>query len=104
MVAIRRSQSRRTLARLAAQRHGSPAAGPEAPAGSAAYDVLDVIEADEEAGRPATVTSLAATLNIDQPPGDRAEFARLLSRFVESLHGVTDQPGSRAVTAPHGPT
>jgi len=161
MVAIRRSQSRRTLARLAAKRHGSGAAGPEAPAGGAAYDVLDVIEADEEAGRPATVTSVAATLNIDQPrasklvasavaaglvrreadqtdgrrallvrtpagqrvsaqvhafrrqviaealadwpPADRAEFARLLTRFVESLHGVTDRPGSQAVTAPHGP-
>jgi hypothetical protein len=63
MVALRRSQSRRTLARLAARRHGSQADGPAA----AAYDVLDVIEAGEEAGRAATVTSVAAVLNIDQP-------------------------------------
>src|SRR5262249_21208592 len=152
MVALRRSQSRRTLARLAAKRHGSRAAGP-AGAGGAAYDVLDVIEAGEEAGQAATVTSVAAALNIDQPrasklaaaavaaglvrreadqndgrrallvrtpagrrataqvhafrrqivaealadwpPGDRAELARLLSRFVESLYSVTDQPGGQ---------
>jgi hypothetical protein len=67
MVALRRSQSRRTLARLAARRHGSRADGPAAAAGGAACDVLDVIEAGEEAGRAATVTSVAAVLNIDQP-------------------------------------
>ena len=60
MVAIRRSQSRRNLARLAAGRNqaGSPGAGVE---------VLDVIEEAEEAGGAATVTSVAAALNIHQP-------------------------------------
>jgi DNA-binding MarR family transcriptional regulator len=142
MVAIRRSQNRRTLARLATAR-GTGADG----AAGAVADVLDIIEDAEEAGERATVTSVATALNIDQPRAsklvatavtaglvrreadqadgrrallvrtpagrrvsaqahafrqqvfgeamtswpetDRAEFARLLSRFVESLRTVT---------------
>jgi DNA-binding MarR family transcriptional regulator len=142
MVAIRRSQNRRTLARLAAAR-GTGADG----AAGAVADVLDIIEDAEEAGGRATVTSVATALNIDQPRAsklvatavtaglvrreadqadgrrallertptgrrvsaqahafrqqvfgeamtgwpekDRAAFARLLSRFVESLRTVT---------------
>jgi len=151
MVAIRRSQNRRTLARLAAARQGArPGDGRGTAAGGAgraSVDVLDVIEEAEETGGRATVTSVAAALNIDQPrasklvaaavaaglvrreadqadgrrallvrtpagrrlsaqvhafrrqvfgeamagwpAADRAEFARLLSRFVESLAEVT---------------
>jgi DNA-binding MarR family transcriptional regulator len=151
MVAIRRSQNRRTLARLAAARHGGrPGGGRGTAAGGAAgagADVLVIIEEAEEAGGRATVTSAAAALNIDQPrasklvaaavaaglvrreadqadgrrallvrtpagrrlsaqahalrrqvfgeamagwpAADRAEFARLLTRFVESLAEVT---------------
>ena len=152
MVALRRSQSRRTLARLAAARQP---AGPGGDRGTAAAtaasgvgaEVLDAVEEAEEEGRPATVTSVAIALGIDQPrasklvaaavaaglvrreadqadgrrallvrtpagrrlsaevhafrrqvadqamagwpAGDRAEFARLLTRFVESLSAVT---------------
>ena len=151
MVAIRRSQNRRTLARLAAAHQGARPGGGSGTAaeagGGASADVLDVIEEAEEAGGRATVTSVAAALNIDQPrasklvaaavatglvrreadqadgrrallvrtpagrrlsaqahafrqqvfgetmagwpAADRAEFARLLSRFVESLAEVT---------------
>jgi DNA-binding MarR family transcriptional regulator len=151
MVAIRRSQARRTLARLAAARHGAgPGRGHGTAAdgaGGASADVLDIIEEAEETGSPATVTSVAAALDIDQPrasklvaaavaaglvrreadqadgrrallvrtpagrrlsaqahafrrqvfgeamagwpAADRAEFARLLTRFVESLAEVT---------------
>ena len=151
MVAVRRSQNRRTLARLAAARQGvRPGDGGKTvaeAAGGASADVLDIIEEAEEAGGLATVTSVAAALNIDQPrasklvaatvaaglvrreadqadgrrallvrtpagrrlsaqahafrgqvfgeamadwpAADRAEFARLLSRFVESLTEVT---------------
>ena len=151
MVAIRRSQNRRTLARLAAARQGArPGDGRGTAAGGAgraSVDVLDVIEEAEETGGRATVTSVAAALSIDQPrasklvaaavaaglvrreadqadgrrallvrtpagrrlsaqvhafrrqvfgeamagwpAADRAEFARLLSRFVESLAEVT---------------
>jgi DNA-binding MarR family transcriptional regulator len=151
MVAIRRSQNRRTLARLAAARQGArPGGGHRTAAGGAggaSADVLDIIEEAEETGGRATVTSVAAALNIDQPrasklvaaavaaglvrreadqadgrrallvrtpagqqlsaqahafrrqvfgeamagwpAADRAEFARLLGRFVESLAEVT---------------
>jgi DNA-binding MarR family transcriptional regulator len=151
MVAIRRSQARRTLGRLAAARQGAGPGGTHEPAtdsaGRASADVLDIIEEAEEADRRATVTSVAAALNIDQPrasklvaaavtaglvrreadqadgrrallvrtpagrrlsaqahafrrqvfgeamagwpAADRAEFARLLTRFVESLAEVT---------------
>ena len=151
MVAIRRSQARRTLARLATTRQGAGPGGRHGTAtdsaGTASADVLDIIEEAEEAGRRATVTSVAAALNIDQPrasklvaaavaaglvrrqadqadgrrallvrtpagrrlsaqahafrrqvfgeamagwpAADRAEFARLLTRFVESLAEVT---------------
>jgi len=71
MVAIRRSQNRRTLARLAAARQAArPGGGHRTAAdgaGGASADVLDIIEEAEAAGRPATVTSVAAALDIDQP-------------------------------------
>src|SRR5215467_608072 len=147
MVAIRRSQNRRTLAHLAAARQGTRPGTAVDGASGASADVLDIIEEAEEAGRPATVTSVAAALNIDQPrasklvaaavaaglvrreadqadgrrallvrtpagrrlsaqahafrrqifgeamadwpAADRAEFARLLTRFVESLGTMT---------------
>jgi DNA-binding MarR family transcriptional regulator len=151
MVAIRRSQNRRTLARLVAAHQGATPGGGRGTAadgaGRAVADVLDVIEEAEETGGRATVTSVAAALSIDQPrasklvaaaveaglvrreadqadgrrallvrtpagrrlsaevhafrrqvfgqamadwpAGDRAEFARLLARFVESLATVT---------------
>jgi DNA-binding MarR family transcriptional regulator len=158
MVAIRRRQSRRTLARLAAarqdarpgRRRGTTAA---ASARGAGAEVLDVIEEAEESGQRATVTSVASALGIDQPrasklvaaavaeglvrreadqadgrrallvrtpagrrlsaevhafrrqvfgeamagwpAADRGEFARLLTRFVESLGAAARSAGSR---------
>ena len=151
MVAIRRSQNRRTLARLVAARQvtrpGGGGGTASDGAGGAVADVLDIIEEAEETGGRATVTSVAAALRIDQPrasmlvaaavaaglvrreadqadgrrallvrtpagqllsaeahafrrqvfgeamagwpAADRAEFARLLARFVESLATVT---------------
>ena len=144
MVAIRRSQTRRALTRLAERRDEADHAD---VVGSSAVDVLDAIEAAEQAGTPATVSSVAVTLNVDQPrasklvaaaveaglvrreadqadgrrvalvrterghtlfeelhrfrrsifatamsdwtDADRAAFARLLTRFVESLAGIT---------------
>ena len=144
MVAIRRSQTRRALTRLAQEHHDADDA--DVVSGSA-VDVLDAIEAAEQAGTPATVSSVAAALNVDQPrasklvaaavqaglvrrhadqadgrrallvrtergnalaeelhrfrrssfatamsdwtDADRAAFARLLTRFVESLAAMT---------------
>jgi DNA-binding MarR family transcriptional regulator len=145
MVAIRRSQTRRALTRLAEGRDDTGVVG------GSAVDVLDAIEAAEQAGTPATVSGVAAALNVDQPrasklvataveaglvrreadqvdgrrallvrtergttlseelhrfrrsifttamsdwtDADRATFARLLTRFVESLAGMTGRGG-----------
>jgi DNA-binding MarR family transcriptional regulator len=150
MVAIRRSQTRRALTRLAEGRDDADRAD---VISSSAVDVLDAIEAAEQAGTPATVSRIAATLNVDQPrasklvaaaveaglvrreadqadgrrtplvrteqgnalfeelhrfrrsifatamsdwtDAERATFARLLTRFVESLAGITGHGGQR---------
>jgi DNA-binding MarR family transcriptional regulator len=150
MVAIRRSQTRRALTRLAQERDDADDAG---VVSGSAVDLLDAIEATEQTGTPATVSSVAAALNVDQPrasklvaaavgaglvrreadqadgrrallvrtergnalseeshrfrhsifatamsdwtDADRAAFARLLTRFVESLAGMTG-PGGQA--------
>ena len=150
MVAIRRSQTRRALTRLA---EGRDDGGGPGVVGGSAVDVLDAIEAAEQAGTPATVSGVAAALNVDQPRAsklvaaavrgglvrreadavdgrrarlvrtergtarseelhrfrrsifatamsdwtdtDRAAFARLLTRFVESLTGMTGGGGER---------
>jgi DNA-binding MarR family transcriptional regulator len=147
MVAIRRSQTRRALTRLAEEQDDTDVVG------GSAVDVLDAIEAAEQAGAPATVSGVAAALNVDQPrasklvaaaveaglvrreadqadgrrallvrtergttlsqelhrfrrsifatamsdwtDADRAAFARLLTRFVESLAGMTGRGGKR---------
>jgi DNA-binding MarR family transcriptional regulator len=149
MVAIRRSQTRRALTRLAEGREDNDAG----VVGGSAVDVLDAIESAEQAGTPATVSGVAAALNVDQPrasklvaaavqaglvrreadqadgrrtllvrtergntlseelhrfrrsifamamsdwtDADRAAFARLLTRFVESLAGMTGRGGQR---------
>lgn len=154
MVAIRRSQSRRALTRLAEGRVGVPDKGGGAGVvGNTAVDVLDAIEAAEQAGIEVTVSSVAAALNVDQPrasklvagaveaglvrreadqadgrrallvrtergqtlseelhrfrrsifatamadwpDADRAAFARLLTRFVDSLARQVDQKTSQ---------
>jgi DNA-binding MarR family transcriptional regulator len=149
MVAIRRSQTRRALTRLAEGRDDADSG----VVGGSAVDVLDAIEAAEQGGSPATVSGVAAALNVDQPrasklvaaaveaglvrreadqadgrrallvrteqgttlseelhrfrrsifatamsdwtDADRAAFARLLTRFVESLAGMTERGGKR---------
>src|SRR5262249_60978947 len=72
MVAIRRSQNRRTLARLAAARQGARPGGRHGTAvdgtGWASADVLDIIEEAGEAGRRGAVTRGAAAPDNDPPP------------------------------------
>lgn len=86
MVAIRRSQSRRTLARLAAQRGDLPRNLARIPAESqvptAAAEVLDVIEEAEASGVPATVTGVAAALGIDQPRASKMVAAAVAAGLV----------------------
>ncbi|WP_327585785.1 MarR family transcriptional regulator [Nonomuraea sp. NBC_00507] len=93
MVAIRRRQSRRVLAK-------AQGAGPE-------YDVLDVIEAARE---PVTVTAVAQALSVDQPRASRlvaaAVEAGLVRREADQADGrrsclvLTDE-GSAALEQAH---
>src|SRR4051812_45358427 len=76
MVAIRRSQTRRALNRLAPGRETADRAG---VVSSPAVDVLDAIEAAEQAGTPATVSGVAASLNVDQP-----RASKLVAAAVEA--------------------
>jgi len=83
MVAIRRSQTRRALNRLAEGRDGTEHA-----------DVLDAIEAAEQAGTPATVSRIAATLNVDQPRASKLVAAAVEAGLVRREADQTD--GRRA--------
>jgi DNA-binding MarR family transcriptional regulator len=94
MVAIRRRQSRRALARL------QGAAGPE-------YDVLDVIEG---AGEPVTVSTVAGALSVDQPRASRlvaaAVAAGLVRREADQADGrrawlVLTEAGAAALEQAH---
>ena len=80
MVQLRRSQTRRTLARLSRQR--GVAAGPP----DAVFALLDAIEAGAS-----TVTEAANALGIDQPRSSRlathARDAKLLRRTADQSDG-----------------
>ncbi|MDW6063742.1 MarR family winged helix-turn-helix transcriptional regulator [Streptomyces sp. FXJ1.4098] len=106
MVAIRRSQSRRSLARLAGGEDQDSLRG--AAARGAAFDVLDAIEAAEQSGTPATVSGVAAALAVDQPrasklvagaveaglvrrEADQADGRRALLVMTESGRALTDE-------------
>ncbi|GAA2714537.1 MULTISPECIES: MarR family transcriptional regulator [Streptomyces] len=69
MVAIRRSQTRRSLARLASAEGGRQVVDPT---------LFGVLDAVEERGRSCTVTDVAAALGVDQP-----RASRLVLRAVE---------------------
>jgi DNA-binding MarR family transcriptional regulator len=84
MVAIRRRQSRKTLARQSA--------GGDVPARDLAMvAVLDVVEEAEHAGRAATVGSVATALDVDQPRASKlvaaAIDAGLLRREADQSDG-----------------
>lgn len=87
MIAIRRSQARRTLSKFAA-------GGPE----QAVRELLDVVEEHRERGEPSTVTTLGAALRVDQ-----SRASRLVARAVELglLRREADQSdGRRTVLVP----
>ncbi|GIJ46360.1 MarR family transcriptional regulator [Virgisporangium aliadipatigenens] len=87
MVALRRSQSRRALARLAADHRPT--------ALSSGAEVLDAIEQAEEAQTPATVTSVAAALGIDQPRASKLVAAAVEAGLVRRVADQSD--GRRAL-------
>jgi DNA-binding MarR family transcriptional regulator len=97
MVAVRRSQSRRTLARAAGMHEGT---GNES-LGSGA-EVLDVIEEAEEAGDAATVTSVAAALNMDQPRASKLVAAAVAAGLVRREADQADGRRALLVRTPAG--
>lgn len=76
MVAIRRRQRRRALAKEA---------GPH-------FDVLDMVEAAEESATEATVSTVASALGVDQP-----RASRLVAAAIDGgmLRRVADQADGR---------
>ncbi|NIH88478.1 MarR family winged helix-turn-helix transcriptional regulator [Amycolatopsis granulosa] len=82
LAALRRAQSRRALSRLARER------GRRGPVPDAVYELLDVVAA---AGRPPTVTEVAAALGTDQPRASRltaqALDAGLVHRRADQMDG-----------------
>ncbi|HKA51178.1 MAG TPA: MarR family winged helix-turn-helix transcriptional regulator [Candidatus Dormibacteraeota bacterium] len=99
MVAIRRSQSRRTLARLAQARHdprrgGATGRGPGSPIVGSGFDVLDVVEAGEQAGSPIGVTGVGVALGIDQPRASKLVAAAVAAGLVRRKADQAD--GRRA--------
>ena len=84
MVAIRRSQARRTLARLAAgERAGAePASGLGDRVAGSTFEVLDAIESAEQAGVPIGVSGVAAALAVDEPRASRLVAAAVAAGLV----------------------
>lgn len=76
MVAMRRNQSRRALMKVALARQEP------APVDSSIFDVLDVIEAANQAGSPAGVREVALGLNVDQPRASKLVAAAVAAGYV----------------------
>ena len=85
MVAIRRRQSRKALARQSAGRE-------MAARDLALIAVLDVVEEAEQAGRSATVGSVATAMHVDQP-----RASKLVSAAIDAglVHRQADQSDGR---------
>jgi DNA-binding MarR family transcriptional regulator len=90
MITLRRSQRRRTLARLSG-------ALP-----SATFEVIDVIEAAELAGQPATVSAVADALSIDQPRASKLVAAAVDAGLVERHADQADGRRSFLARTPAG--
>lgn len=90
MIALRRSQRRRTLARLSG-------ALPDT-----AVEVIDVIEAAELAGQPATVSAVADALDIDQPRASKLVAAAVEAGLVERRADQADGRRSFLAMTPAG--
>jgi len=84
MVAIRRRQSRRSLARRAEYEHGLAVS-------AAVTEVLDIVEANNDSGQQTTVTGLGRHLGLDQPRASKlagqAITAGLLRRVADQHDG-----------------
>lgn len=98
MVAIRRRQARRSIARLDTQGRARGGGDGATPTVSATVDVLDVIEAAEQAGIPATVARVAVALSVDQPRASKLVAAAVEAGLVRREADQGD--GRRSLLAP----
>jgi DNA-binding MarR family transcriptional regulator len=92
MVAIRRRQARRALAReQEQQQHGPEQPHRELERDLALFDVVDVVEGGELDGRAVTVTDIAAALDVAQPRASKlvaaAVDAGLIRREADQRDG-----------------
>jgi DNA-binding MarR family transcriptional regulator len=89
MVAIRRAQTRRALARLSTRR--GVRTGRHAKLPDAVFELLDAVEAATTRGSAPTITDTAAALGIDQPRASRltaqALDAGLMRRVADQADG-----------------
>ncbi|MFI1508282.1 MarR family winged helix-turn-helix transcriptional regulator [Streptomyces sp. NPDC020597] len=90
VVALRRAQRRRNLARLS-ERRGERADDRSGPP-DGVFDLLDAVEAAAEQGGRLTVTEAAGALGVDQP-----RASRLAAQALEAglLRRVADQHDGR---------
>lgn len=102
MVAIRRSQRRRSLAGRDAKRivngGGESTTGVRARPDDATVDVLDVLEAAEQTGVEATVATVAVALSVDPPRASKLVAAAVEAGLVQ--RAADQQDGRRSLLAP----
>lgn len=100
VVALRRSQQRRALARLA-ERHGERA-GRHAGLPDAVYELLDAVESATAQGSTLTVTEAAAVLAVDQPRSSRLATQALEAGLLRREADQHDGRRSLLVLTPEG--
>ena len=94
LVALRRSQTRRALARLADRRGART--GPPLP--DAVVDLLDALASAADRDEPLTVTEAAAALGVDQPRASRLAAQALEAGLARREPDQAD--GRRTILAP----
>ena len=96
VVALRRAQKRRALARL------SRGAGGHAGLPDAVYELLDVLAAAAEGGESLTVTEVAAQLDVDQPRASRLAALALEAALIRRAADQSDGRRSLLVLTADG--
>ncbi|WP_214408757.1 MarR family winged helix-turn-helix transcriptional regulator [Sphaerisporangium fuscum] len=96
MVAIRRSQARRALARLSRERGGRE----ELP--DAVFELLDAVDTATARGSAPTVTEAAAALGVDQPRASRLTAQALEAGLLRRAADQADGRRSLLLLTPEG--
>lgn len=100
VVALRRAQKRRALARLS--RRSGERVGAHATLPDAVFELLDALAAAAERGEQLTVTELATQLDVDQPRASRLAGQALAAGLVRRDADQHDGRRSLVVLTPDG--